>query len=485
VAFAADVQVVAGAVTGGVDLTATGLVDGGSIHGTVRGEDGTALAGIEVNIYAPAGSSGAPPTAAWMRVASTQTGATGGYGFADLLPNDYVLEYRNPDGIYYTQYYGNERSIAHAQVVSIGRSEQRAAVDIMLAPGGLIEGTVLLDGSLPPAAAIVVARNVELGALSPFTASYDAQSGAYYVGGLPPGGYKVRAEVPYLPAVGAPLTGYHRAARNWDDATVITITAGSRLRSIDVVLAQDGFNGVIAGTISGDGGLPLGGMTVELYRGRLDWLLQPRLVYTTTDTGGRYRFDGLLDGFYYVRVVDPGGAYSPGYSGNEVLADLVQPVIVEKGLAPGPIDVRMLRSATLRGRVYDQDGKPVAGARVYLTAYRGSVSTIVTMTLTGADGSYAGGPLPPAQYSACAYLSRDNGNDNGCHGGRQGSGFQPSLFELLPGAVLANIDIYFGGTPGLVDQLYVPTVRKRYTERDLPAVPLHGATPTKSSQELP
>ena len=65
VSVAADVTVTAGAVTGGIDLTASGLVDGGTIRGTVREAGGAPLAGIAVHLSTPSGTMYAPGGHAW------------------------------------------------------------------------------------------------------------------------------------------------------------------------------------------------------------------------------------------------------------------------------------------------------------------------------------------------------------------------------------------------------------------------------------
>ena len=71
------------------------------------------------------------------------------------------------------------------------------------------QGKALLDGILPPADALIAAYNVRVGSLSPYTASYDVQSGAYRIGGLPPGGYQVRAEASYLANYLAPVVAFY------------------------------------------------------------------------------------------------------------------------------------------------------------------------------------------------------------------------------------------------------------------------------------
>ncbi len=458
VSVAADVPVTAGAVTGGINLTASGLVDAGTIRGTVRGADGIPLEGIAVHLSTPSGDLYAPSGHAWTEVRTVHTDAGGSYQVDDLLPDDYLLEYRDPVGVYYAQYYGNTQNIARAQAITLHRGEQRDNVDITLALGGMIEGKALLDGILPPADALIAAYNVRVGSLSPYTASYDVQSGAYRIGGLPPGGYQVRAEASYLANYLAPVVAFYGGATDWYNATIITVTGGSRLTNIDINLAQNGFNGVVTGTVTGDGSIPLEGMRVELYGSEIDWLAAPHLLYTTTDEAGRYGFEGLLDGIYYVRVVDPGGVYSPGYSGSQVLYSQAEPVFIRNGATRGPIEVRMQRSSFLRGHVYDSTGTPVAGARVYISAAGLVGSDVITMTHTDALGSYSSGPLPPSRCSVCAALSRNNGDDHGCYGARPADPFATSEFVLAPGAALDGIDIYFGGMPDMTDRIYMPIV---------------------------
>ncbi|MFN8466892.1 MAG: carboxypeptidase-like regulatory domain-containing protein [Caldilineaceae bacterium] len=457
--FAAGVVVTPGSVTGGIDLTDAGLVDGGSIRGVVRGAGGAPLRGITVHLSTPSGNLYAPSGHAWTEARTTHTDAGGVYQFDDLLPNDYLLEYANPDGPYCAQYFGNTQDIARARVITVGRGEQRTNVDITLALGGMISGTVLLDGSVPPADALITAQRPELGIFSsyaPYTATYDAQTGVYRIGGLLPGGYKVSAEVDYL-ANYVPLVTFYGGAADWDNATIITLTAGSTLNNIDINLAQHGFEGVLTGTVTGDGGVPLAGMRVELYRPGYDWLTAPRLLYTATGVEGRYRFEGLHEGLYYVRAVDPSGVYSPGYSGNQVFYRLAETVYIGNGAAARPADMQMVRSGTLRGRVYNRAGEPVSGAYVYImNSVVGNVT--ITQTLSGVAGSYASGPVPTGRYFVCAILYWSRGSDKGCYGARTNAPEAEVLFSVAPGAVLDGIDVYLGGTPDIVDQIYIPVV---------------------------
>ena len=83
-------------------------------------------------------------------------------------------------------------------------------------------------------------------------------------------------------------------------------------------------------------------------------------------------------------------------------ADLVRPAVVVtkaghgsivqplfEGLLAKPLEFKLRPAGTLRGRVTDTAGKPVAGARVWAASLAGTPVEGVATAVTDADGQYA------------------------------------------------------------------------------------------------
>jgi hypothetical protein len=55
-------------------------------------------------------------------------------------------------------------------------------------------------------------------------------------------------------------------------------------------------------------------------------------------------------------------------------------------------------------------------------------------------------------------LYGSRGSDKGCYGARTNAPEAEGLFTVAPGAALDGIDVYLGGTPDIIDQIYIPVV---------------------------
>jgi RNA polymerase sigma factor (sigma-70 family) len=127
-------------------------------------------------------------------------------------------------------------------------------------------------------------------------------------------------------------------------------------------------------------GKPLAGVTVGHYHGQ-----SPN---ARTDKAGRYEVLGLVKARHYVLVTTPvDGLY---FHRRVEVADT-------PGLGPLTADIELVRALTLRGKVTDPEGKPIAGARVDYHPLGGNsyVDKLLSgswdprsETTTGPDGGY-------------------------------------------------------------------------------------------------
>lgn len=204
-----------------------------------------------------------------------------------------------------------------------------------------------------------------------------------------------------------------------------------RLAAVVVSLAPLIGGPLIAGSVEGRvtnsvTGEPIAGVTVRSI-GPHSYVYQ-----TVTDASGSYRLTGLDDGKY-------GGEFSKdGFSGAKADSRTVT------GDAPARADARINPWGSLRGRVVDEDGNPVSGARVEISANKDTATiedgefvfdglwpasyTVVTMagqTVNGRlgwstrctpDGQFVFPDLPPGEYTLLAYQGTNDAASPGFQG---------------------------------------------------------------------
>lgn len=210
-------------------------------------------------------------------------------------------------------------------------------VQIVLTRGATVEGRVLDEGGAPVAGALV--RAALVGALEEARQwqTTSDERGDYALEGLP----LARLEVVALHPVGASEPGEVDAARGGTHA-------------LDLVLPIAGY---IRGRVVDGEGEPVPHVRVVAHpelRGRGGSLAAQRIrgeLSATTDAEGRFALEGLRPGGYVLRPL-PAGASE-------------QTSILRAGTRTSTgrddVEVRLLAGGTIRGRLVDARGEPVAG----------------------------------------------------------------------------------------------------------------------------
>jgi hypothetical protein len=145
-----------------------------------------------------------------------------------------------------------------------------------------------------------------------------------------------------------------------------------------------------------EGAVGLGGATVTLYEfGHTPPEATTRSVFavTFTDATGKFTFHPARAGEYYVEVKKD-GYFAESFDGPTVdpIDNIGHPVSIDKDHPAQEQRFTMMRLGELRGRVIDEDGKPMAKLRVGL---RPATSTQV---VTDQDGYFTATKLRPGDY---------------------------------------------------------------------------------------
>ena len=151
----------------------------------------------------------------------------------------------------------------------------------------------------------------------------------------------------------------------------------------------------IRGTVV-EGALGIGGVTVTLYEfGHTPAESTTRTVFATafTDAAGKFAFHPTRTGDYYVEVQKE-SYFAESYNGPTVdPADSTgDPVRVDGEHPRQEREFSLMRLGELRGRVVDEDGKPLANLRVAIRP--GTITPVVT----DQDGNFTATKLRPGDY---------------------------------------------------------------------------------------
>ncbi len=148
-----------------------------------------------------------------------------------------------------------------------------------------------------------------------------------------------------------------------------------KARQAETVL-DDGV--AVSGRVLNDAGRPIVGANVALGADRQ--VREREFPRVATDAEGRFRFGHVPPGTHSLTAQAPGRAPE--------LAD----VVVEPDMKA--IDFRLGPGHTLRGRVFDRDGKPLEGVTVQAMNWNGHAS-LDWKTKTNADGRFTWNSAPP------------------------------------------------------------------------------------------
>ena len=308
----------------------------GRIAGVVTGSNGTTpLTGIQVTAYVQV------TVESWNIVGQVNTGSGGAYGFTGLATGIYRVEYTDPAGTYAHEFYNDQSTFNQATNVSV-TDGQTTTLNASLAQAGKISGTV--GGADGGGNILVSTWRYVSGAWRSTGSALSANNGAYTVGGLLPGTYRVQFSDGLSPA--RYVTEYYNNVTTLGEASDLIVTAGQTTSSINATL---GSYGKLTGKVTApDGTTGLDGVTVDLYEydtagGTWNWA-----SYGDTDAAGLYEVNGLVTRDYRVEFSDPLGQFTGKFYNNKATVETADSVHVNLGAITANINASLaLQTVTL------------------------------------------------------------------------------------------------------------------------------------------
>lgn len=366
---------------------------GGSISGTVSGDGSPVGEGLSIQVYEAS-------TGNWMGSASTQSDGT--YSVTPLYSGEYLLEFSAGEYNYYnatgfvSEWYDDVRLYSDATPVAVEVGLDTPGIDADLAVGGTISGTVTGDGD--------VLEGVDVYAYDVLTGEYGGDvyteaDGTYSIRGLWSGDFNVGFfpnEHNYDNGT-AFMDEFYSNVRDWEDATPVAVVLGDDTPDIDADLE---IGAILSGTVTGDGGAPLGDVIVSL-----------------RDTYGRYIDDTWCDdtGAWAFRGVAPGDylldfdtsyvndwhhqSYVREYWNDAATFADADTISVDFGDVMDGLDAQLVQGgAHITGTVYDSDGvTPLHDIGVGVIEDLGGEAIWLSWTYTDIDGTYDVGALPSGE----------------------------------------------------------------------------------------
>lgn len=436
---ALPIAVTAGSTNDPIDF---GLADGGVIGGMVQDTNYAPLPNVFVDVYDESSN--------WVKSATTSTGGTyrvvglpggtynarsdvGAMDYADEWYDDVpVLGWGTPAGVF------DIPVVAGVEVTN---------VLFVLGPGGSISGRVTDAAMAPLPAVAITVHDPVAGTVAEDLTGYD---GAYFLSGLPGGQFNVRTGAGEtnlvdewyddVPVVGAAIP---------PGADEVAVSAGVVVASIDFVLSA---GGVIAGTVTGTGGVPVADVAVDIYDGTTNWIDS-----FVTGGDGTYEAMGLAEGTVFLRtyVADLGYA-DEWFDDTPVIVEGLPassiPIAVYSNSYTNGIDFALVVAGNVEGSVTDRAGYPLHDIAVDLYDAAGT-----WFASQDADdyGVYQITGLSPGTYYARTY-SGSFGFDDEWYSDvvpySEGGGVPDGADALVvtPGSTISNVD--FGLDFLIIDQ---------------------------------
>jgi hypothetical protein len=325
------------------------------------------------------------------REVHARTGNDGRYQL-DLLRGKYRLFVSVPDSDYLSQFYSSSAQ-PRGDIIDVPTFESFRIIDISLAAGGSITGTVLRSVDM----AQVANLRIQAASQSFRTATHTGKDGSYVFRALPPGQYTIRV----LPLDENFISVYYADTRAAEKAFVIALNRGQKVSNIDFRLS---YGGVISGRIYANRNRePIAGLRVIAE----NQTRQEPPYFTVTDAQGFYTLRGLTEGSYTLETSASGRRKVQNRSGKSLVMqfhegrydrELADRLEVETGSVFTGIDFAMVEAASISGSVYSgYHNRPLP--EVLVRSHNIDKAVLNPLhAKTDVQGSFIAANLPPGEY---------------------------------------------------------------------------------------
>jgi VCBS repeat-containing protein len=221
VVSADSVPVIGGETTGGIDVV---MGASGHITGSVTESGSAGIPDVMVFALAPDGQGG------WEWGAPATTGSDGSYDICGLAAGTYRVFFWDPAGLRGAEFYDGRNSPVGAASVSVAAGFETGGVDATLEPGGHIAGRVSTGAT--PVKDIYVYACVpdDLGGWLVIGSAQTGADGAYDIGALATGTYRVE----FVDESGAHATAYYDGASDMASARAVDVISGDTVGGIEL-----------------------------------------------------------------------------------------------------------------------------------------------------------------------------------------------------------------------------------------------------------
>jgi len=350
-----------------------------AVEGRAVDPDGKPVAGVRIVVHPadPMAMGGGTRLFTTARIRQTVSDETGFFRAEDVIPGTIELQ-AMATGFQDTE----------IKNLEVRAGQELKGVEVVLAPGAVIEGRVLSPSGQPVIGAEVsVAESNQSFSLRRATSDGD---GHYRMEGVAPGTRTIQAE----------HKGYRRSVRE------LEVRAGEN--SLDLRL-EGGVE--VSGRVLEEGGTPLASARVQLREGWSSWN-QPS---ATSGADGSFTLTGVADGTY--RLLAEKEGYARSREGQELTV---------AGSSVGGIEIKLTSGGAIVGQLSGLDFTELSQVRVWLVNAGRQSGQVAP------DGTYRIDHVEPGDYRVLASLPG---------GSRQAEG----QVTLEPGAPEARLDLELGG----------------------------------------
>ncbi|MCP4701406.1 MAG: carboxypeptidase regulatory-like domain-containing protein [Gammaproteobacteria bacterium] len=376
---AESVSLSADGTTSGIDAQ---LAAGGSITGTIADANGTPLSGIKVSIHQQQGAG------EW-RTDYTASDENGTYTAKGLNTEEYRLEFSDDNHVYASEFYQDAPDKESAQPVTAAAGSTVSDIDVVLAQGGHISGTLTnAEGNSLPDIAVSAYRWKDNWWEEQWENKVNTDSsGNYTLTGLADGRYRVG----FKDSTGTSAYGYSPDVSHVNFAADVEISNANQVAGINGKLAVAGR---LIGTVTGPDGETAAGLNVTLYQWNGSWWSYHSSISSAGSNS--YEFGGLRkDTDYRIKFEDTSGSYASEYHFDAPNVNIAHNVQI-----PAAVNARLAKAGHITGKITDMADNPLADIPVSVHRWNGSswYSNSNDNTYSDSSGDYDLDPLGSGVY---------------------------------------------------------------------------------------